>query len=151
MSDRLIADAAREYVRVRHEHEQRGPLLSQRKAAHDALVALVEAERPDPDAWSYCTRGPCAAEDGHAGTCAEASGWADEPGLPTWDDIEWERAQCERRIAEVRSLAEVAIDRERRIDAASRTVADRVWRAAMERRKVLRVADLIEGVERVIV
>ena len=27
----------------------------------------------------YCTRGPCAAEDGHTGTCAEASGWADEP------------------------------------------------------------------------
>ena len=99
----------------------------------------------------YCTRGPCAAEDGHAGTCAEASGWADEPDRPTWDDIEWERAQCERRIAEVRGLAEVAIDRERRIDAASRTVADRVWRAAMERRKVLHVADLIEGVERVIV
>ena len=68
----------------------------------------------------------------------------------TWDDIEWERVQCDRRIAEVRGLAEVAVDRERRIDAASRTVADRVWRAAMERRKVLHVADLVEGVERVI-
>ena len=69
----------------------------------------------------------------------------------TWDDIEWERAPCDRRIAEVWRLADIAIDRERRIDAASRTVADRVWRAAMERRKVLRVADLLEGVERVIV
>ena len=117
----------------------------------DAVAALESAE-PAPDAWrGCCTRGVCAAEDGHAGTCAEASGWADEPDRPTWDDIEWERVQCDRRIAEVRSLAEVAIDRERRIDAASRTVADRVWRAAMERRKVLRVADLIEGVERVIV
>ena len=77
--DAEIATAARKYVRVRHEHKQHGPLLSQRKAAHDALVALVEAES-DPDAWrGYCTRGPCAAEDGHAGTCAEASGWADEP------------------------------------------------------------------------
>lgn len=26
-----------------------------------------------------CGRGVCAAEDGHDGTCAEASGWAYEP------------------------------------------------------------------------
>lgn len=24
---------------------------------------------------SYCTKGVCAAEDGHAGSCADASGW----------------------------------------------------------------------------
>ena len=65
--DAEIATAARKYVRVRHEHKQHGPLLSQRKAAHDALVALVEAES-NRDAWrGYCTRGVCAAEDGHAG------------------------------------------------------------------------------------
>lgn len=30
------------------------------------------------DEWVPCGRGPCAANDGHAGTCAEASGWADD-------------------------------------------------------------------------
>ena len=40
----------------------------------------LESAEPNRDAWrGYCTRGVCAAEDGHAGTCAEASGWADEP------------------------------------------------------------------------
>ena len=42
-----IAEAAREYVRVRRAHLDHGPLLSQRKAAHDALIAAVEAERAD--------------------------------------------------------------------------------------------------------
>ena len=40
-----IAEAAREYVRTRRAHLDHGPLLSARKAAHDALVAAVEAER----------------------------------------------------------------------------------------------------------
>lgn len=39
-----IADVAREYVRVRGEHLDRGPLLSSMKAAHDALIAVVDAE-----------------------------------------------------------------------------------------------------------
>ena len=39
--------AAREYVRIRRAHLDRGPLLSARKAAHDALVVAVEAERAD--------------------------------------------------------------------------------------------------------
>ena len=44
-------------------------------AAHIGAATLGSAE-PNRDAWrGYCTRGPCAAEDGHAGTCAEASGW----------------------------------------------------------------------------
>ncbi len=30
----------------------------------------------------YCNIGPCAAFDGHAGTCAEASGW-----ITTCDDL----------------------------------------------------------------
>ena len=43
-------------------------------------------------AWrGYCTRGPCAAEDGHAGTCAEASGWADEPD-PLQDPLDMEES-----------------------------------------------------------
>ena len=42
-----IAQAAREYLRIRRAHLDHGPLLSQRKAAHDALIAAVEAERAD--------------------------------------------------------------------------------------------------------
>ena len=40
-----IAEAARDYVRIRRAHLDHGPLLSQRKAAHDALIAAVDAER----------------------------------------------------------------------------------------------------------
>jgi hypothetical protein len=29
------------------------------------------------DDWEPCGRGVCAAEEGHEGTCPEASGWAD--------------------------------------------------------------------------
>ena len=43
----VIAEAAREYVRGRRAHLDHGPLLSQRMAAHDALIAAVEAERAD--------------------------------------------------------------------------------------------------------
>ena len=42
-----IAEAARDYVRIRRAHLDHGPLLSQRKAAHDALIAAVDAERAD--------------------------------------------------------------------------------------------------------
>ena len=42
-----IAEAAREYERIRRAHLDHGPLLSARKAAHDALIAAVEAERVD--------------------------------------------------------------------------------------------------------
>ena len=42
-----IAEAAREYVRTRRAHLDHGPLLSARKAAHDALIAAVEAERAE--------------------------------------------------------------------------------------------------------
>ena len=35
-------------------------------------------------AWEPCGRGICAAEDGHEGTCAEASGWG-TPSRPTPD------------------------------------------------------------------
>ena len=42
-----IAQAAREYVRIRRAHLDHGPLLSARKAAHDALIAAVEAERAE--------------------------------------------------------------------------------------------------------
>ena len=47
-----IAEAAREYVRIRRAHLDHGPLLSDRKAAHDALIAAVEAERADREARS---------------------------------------------------------------------------------------------------
>lgn len=42
-----IAEAAREYVRTRRAHLDHGPLLSDRKAAHDALIAAVDAERAE--------------------------------------------------------------------------------------------------------
>ena len=47
-----IAEAAREYERVRRAHLDHGPLLSQRKAAHDALIAAVEAERANLECGS---------------------------------------------------------------------------------------------------
>ena len=47
-----IAEAAREYVRIRRAHLDRGPLLSARKAAHDALITAVEAERAEREGQS---------------------------------------------------------------------------------------------------
>lgn len=44
-----IAEAAREYVRIRRAHLDHGPLLSDRKAAHDALIAAVEAESAEKE------------------------------------------------------------------------------------------------------
>lgn len=32
----------------------------------------------DESEWEACGRGICAAEEGHEGTCAQASGWDDE-------------------------------------------------------------------------
>ena len=49
-----IAEAAREYVRIRRAHLDHGPLLSDRKAAHDALITAVEAEGADREPG--CTR-----------------------------------------------------------------------------------------------
>ena len=42
-----IAEAARERAHLDH-----GPMLSQRKAAHDALIAAVDAERADREGKS---------------------------------------------------------------------------------------------------
>lgn len=42
-SDERITLAARRYVAIRQRHRDAGPLLSQRKAAHEALIAAVEA------------------------------------------------------------------------------------------------------------
>ena len=39
-----IAEAAREYVRIRRAHLDHGQVLPDRKAAHDALITAVEAE-----------------------------------------------------------------------------------------------------------
>lgn len=39
-----------------------------------------------------CGRGICAAEDGHAGTCDEASGWTETEFLP------FECAHCKERV-----------------------------------------------------
>ena len=47
-----IAEAARDYVRIRRAHLDHGPLLSDRKAAHDALIAAVEAERAEREGRS---------------------------------------------------------------------------------------------------
>lgn len=47
-----IAEVARDYVRIRRAHLNHGPLLSDRKAAHDALIAAVEAERADREGKS---------------------------------------------------------------------------------------------------
>ena len=50
----VIAEAARDYVRIRRAHLDHGPLLSARKAAHDALITAVDAERADREPG--CTR-----------------------------------------------------------------------------------------------
>ena len=47
-----IAEKAREYVRTRRAHLDHGPLLSARKAAHDALLAAVDAERAEREGKS---------------------------------------------------------------------------------------------------
>ena len=51
-----IAEAAREYVRTRRAHLDHGPLLSARKAAHDALIAAVDAERAEREPGCTCVR-----------------------------------------------------------------------------------------------
>ena len=71
-------------------------------------------------------------------------------GTYTWADIQWERGQHARQLASIRADFAAALDRERRIAAAYTTVGERVMRAAMERRKVVRLDELLDGVERVI-
>jgi hypothetical protein len=38
---------------------------------------LTELRLSDAPAWRACGLGICAANDGHDGTCAEASGWGE--------------------------------------------------------------------------
>ena len=52
----VIAEAARDYVRIRRAHLDHGPLLSDRKAAHDALITAVDAERADREPGCTCVR-----------------------------------------------------------------------------------------------
>jgi hypothetical protein len=56
----------------------------QDRCAHDDSPA-PEREGEGRAEASYCGRGICAAMEGHEGTCAEASGWADVPPAPTPD------------------------------------------------------------------
>jgi len=67
-------------------------------------TAQRKVERADP--MIHCGRGICAAEEGHAGTCDEASGWAEEesdvrPVSPAQDAVsdaeaaEWARLAAE--------------------------------------------------------
>lgn len=46
------------------------------------LIAAVDALFPATEPAEPCSRGVCSADDGHEGTCAEASGWA-EPAEAT--------------------------------------------------------------------
>ena len=75
---------------------------------------------------------------------------SDQPETYTWADIEWERTQHARELANLREMHDAALDRERRIATAYTTVGQRVMRAAMKRRKVVRIDELLDGVERVI-
>ena len=50
--------------------------------------------------WQACGRGKCAAQDGHPGTCDEASGWAE-------DVTDWQ-ARAEAAEARVRAVEELA-------------------------------------------
>lgn len=50
--------------------------------------------------WKPCSRGVCAADDGHEGTCDEASGWAPEPvGVGTREALAARELACELREA----------------------------------------------------
>lgn len=68
----------------------------------------------------------------------------------TWDDIQWERDQHARQLAAIRAQHAAALDVAARIAASYTTVGERVMRAAMKRRKVVRLDELLDGVERVI-
>ena len=61
------------------------------------------------------------------------------------DELAWEKRQHEARMAEVRESHERFLRDAHRVSDAYNTVARRVYRAAMKRRKTVRIADLLDG------
>ena len=61
------------------------------------------------------------------------------------DELAWEKRQHESRMAEVRESHERFLRDAHRVSDAYNTVARRVYRAAMKRRKTVRIADLLDG------
>ncbi|QWY81863.1 hypothetical protein SEA_HONK_40 [Microbacterium phage Honk] len=56
----------------------RGPCESCGGDVLQPATTSGECHKPaDPNEWRACGLGVCAAEDGHEGTCDEASGWAE--------------------------------------------------------------------------
>lgn len=73
------------------------------------------------------------------------------PRDKTMYDVIWERRQGLRAAILQRELGRDEISRIQRIDASSETVARRVFKAAQKGRKVVRIDELLDGVERVCV
>lgn len=65
-------------------------------------------------------------------------------------DRDFDRQQYERRLDELRAQHAASLDALQRADAVLAEAGRRVMRAAMERRKVVRLDELLDGVERVI-
>ena len=61
------------------------------------------------------------------------------------DELAWEKRQHESRMAEARESHERFLRDAHRVSDAYNTVARRVYRAAMKRRKTVRIADLLDG------
>ena len=61
------------------------------------------------------------------------------------EELAWEKRQHEARMAEARESHERFLRDAHRVSDAYNTVARRVYRAAMKRRKTVRIADLLDG------
>lgn len=96
----MTATERPESVALRHPGATQSP-----DGSPSATQGLRGAERAVTDAepervWIACGRGICAAEEGHEGTCDEASGWAEEATpQEAHDRASFERI-LDRRLAE---------------------------------------------------
>jgi hypothetical protein len=61
------------------------------------------------------------------------------------EELAWEKRQHEARMAKARESHERFLRDAHRVSDAYNTVARRVYRAAMKRRKTVRIADLLDG------
>lgn len=57
----------------------------------------------------------------------------------------WSRKDAQRQLDNLRALHEQSSRNAERVDAAYRTVGDRVYKAAQQKRKTVRLADILNG------
>ncbi|GAA3175934.1 hypothetical protein [Rhodococcus baikonurensis] len=79
------------------------------------LIAAVDALFPATEPALYCSKGVCSANEGHDGTCAEASGWAHDayedpptPAEPAEEETKADPRMDEADLALAETRAEVA-------------------------------------------